>query len=313
MIIEYLITNELIYQSSDKVRFIKGAHKSYAMLPPNQIRNNTLSIKALAKLNLNIDDYEKIWQQCLLPTPEISAKIEKSAITHINLHLADYISYIHRLGDANDPIAQEILKPGLTNGQIGIDYNLNTFSLAHEHILHFDNDDDIMQQLKNLCMRATNQKVDLLNNNTTFSLLNNQHSINTIDTTMINLSRPDVFEMSVAPVDDGEQLKIKQLSSKISVDAFSNEYDRTTVFKNQILSNQGGKFYCVVNMLSMSNVFLLKLMQLLQQLILIRTTPKTVYLFWKKLNRVRHLDIARRIKVRYCLFSSRKGERQYCL
>ena len=61
-IIEYLITNDFVYQPFDKVRFIKGAHKSYAMLPPNQIKHNSVSIKALAKLNLNITDYEQIWR-----------------------------------------------------------------------------------------------------------------------------------------------------------------------------------------------------------------------------------------------------------
>ncbi|CAF1452338.1 unnamed protein product [Didymodactylos carnosus] len=58
--IEYLIDNELIYQSSDKNRFINGTRSSYAMATPNQIERNNLAREALTKLNLNINGYEKL-------------------------------------------------------------------------------------------------------------------------------------------------------------------------------------------------------------------------------------------------------------
>ncbi|CAF1269094.1 unnamed protein product [Rotaria sordida] len=228
MVIEYLVTNDLVYQSFDKVRFVKGAHKSYAMVPPNQIKNNNVSIKALAKLNLNITDYEQIWQQCLLPTPELSAKIEPSAINLINLHLSDYISIIHRLGDANDPVAKEILKPGLQCGQIGIDYKSNTFSLAPEHIIHFHSDDDIMKLLNGLCIRATAQQVGLLNNTGSSAICNHYMAP----------KEPDTVQMSIPLADDYNQLQRKQLFSVISVDISSNEKDQTNTLQKQLISTE---------------------------------------------------------------------------
>ena len=80
----------------------------------------------------------------------MASKIEKSAIKHINLYLVDYISIIYRLGDANDPIAKEILMPGLISGHIGINFNSNTFSLAPEHIFAFANNDEIEWEIVNL-------------------------------------------------------------------------------------------------------------------------------------------------------------------
>ncbi|CAF2830348.1 unnamed protein product [Rotaria sp. Silwood2] len=242
MIIEYLITNDLIYQSFDKVRFIKGAHKSYAMLPPSHIKNNNVSTKALAKLNLNITDYEQIWQQYLLPTPKLSAKIEKSAINHINLHLSDYISIIHRLGDANDPVAEYILKPGLQCGQIGIDFKSNTFSLAPEHIIHFNSDDDIMKQLNRLCIRATDQKFALLNN-TESSAIYNHYMARKV---------PEAVEMSIPLTDDCNQLQRKQLSSVIFIDISPNEYDQTNTLQKQFISTEESKHHYIPNYTSIN-------------------------------------------------------------
>ncbi|CAF1170848.1 unnamed protein product [Rotaria magnacalcarata] len=228
MIIEYLIANDLLYQPFGKVRFMKGAHKSYAMLPPNQVKKNDVSIRALAKLNLNISDYERIWQQCMLPTPELSAKIEKSAINHINLHLGDYISIIHRLGDANDPVAQEILKPGLQCGQIGINFTSNTFSLEPEHIVHFNCDNNIMKQLNELCIRATDQKVTLLNDTTSSTIYNDYMAQKVSDT----------VEISIPFTDGYNQLQGKKLSSVISTGISSNEYDQTNTLQKQVISNE---------------------------------------------------------------------------
>ena len=160
---DYLITSGLICQPGDKERFIKGAHTSYAMIPPRQVEKNSASIEALAQLKLTMIDYQKGWQQCLLAAPELSAKMERPAIHHINLYLDDYIPIIHRLGSAYDPIAQKILKPGLLDSRIGIDFHSNTFSLMPEHIIHFDSDDDVMEKLKTICVRPNGQKSDFLN------------------------------------------------------------------------------------------------------------------------------------------------------
>ena len=217
--IEYLINNELIYECSNKVRFLKGAHKSYAMIPPNQIKNNTTLINALTQLNLNINDYEQIWQQCILPTPELCAKIEKPAIDHTKLHLSDYISIVHRLGNATDPVAQQILKPGLHSGQIGINPYSNTFSLAPEHVIHFNKDDDIMMQLNRLCVRAIHQKVDLIKHNKS-PMIGCDYSISTNSTSVIDLSESNVISNMHISIDDGEQSKIKQHSLIISMNIF---------------------------------------------------------------------------------------------
>jgi hypothetical protein len=237
MVVKYLIDNELIYQSSDNIRFIKGTRISYAMVSPNQIKNNNLSIKALAKLNLSINDYEQIWLNCLLPTPDVSAKLEKSTINHINLHLNDYISIIHRLGDANDPIAQEILKPGLRNGQIGIDFDSNTFSLASEYIIHFNDDDDIMKQLNVLCIRATGQKGSLLNN-TGYSMIGNY---------CLNAKMSGVIETFIPAVDNYNQLQMERVSSIISTDTYANAYDQTNTLEKQVISTEASKFHCILN------------------------------------------------------------------
>lgn len=154
-VIEYMVRNCLLHEPSSKIRFIRGTHKSYALAPPNQIKKSPLSIEALSALQLTIDQYENLWDQCVLPSPELAAKIDRAAINHIKSHLADYVSIVHRLGDANDPIAREILRPGLSEGRIGIDSVSNIFSLAPEHIIHFETDNDIMKILQKLCIRAT--------------------------------------------------------------------------------------------------------------------------------------------------------------
>ncbi|CAF0998674.1 unnamed protein product [Rotaria sordida] len=228
IILKYLVDNELIYEASNKNRFTKGAHTSYAMKPPSQIRKNNLSMEALAKLNLNINDYEQLWQQCYLPTPELAAKIEKSAINHINLHLIDYISILHRLGEAKDPVAQEILKPGLLNGHIGIDFHSNTFSLSPEHIIYFNNDDEIMKQLNRLCIRANDQNIGLLNSTTSSTIENNA--------SMGKSSRVNKLFMPL--VDDYNQLQTKKTSFMNSSDIFSNEYNQTNILHKQFLSTK---------------------------------------------------------------------------
>ena len=203
------------------------------MLSPNQIKNNKLSIKALANLNININDYEHIWQQCLLPMPELTRKIEKPAIDYIKLHLSDYISIIHRLGNASDPIAREILMSGLRNGQIGIDLDSNTFSLASEHIIDFNNDDDVMKQLNNLCIRAIDQKVGLSN------------SIESamIDNHCLSASMSDPIKNSIPSIDDYNQLQMERVSSVISTDTSSNENDKTNIFLKTVISTEHSN-YC---------------------------------------------------------------------
>lgn len=157
-VIEHLVTNCLLYAPPPKIRFIKGSHKNYAMIPPNQLKKNPLSMKALTSLNMNIDEYEKLWNECLLPSPDLATKIEPAAIDHIESHLIDYISIIHRLGNANDLIARKILQPALLTGKIGVNFGSQTFSLAPDHHNHFETDDDVMKQLHKICMRATSNE-----------------------------------------------------------------------------------------------------------------------------------------------------------
>ncbi|CAF3737244.1 unnamed protein product [Rotaria socialis] len=236
LMLKYLVDNELIYEGSHKNRFIKGAHTSYGMKPPNQIKKSDKAIEALAKLNLNIQSYEELWQQCLLPVPEMAAKIEISAINHINLYLVDYISIIHRLGDANDPVAKEILRPGLISGQIGIDFDSNTFSLAPEHIVFFNNDHEIMNELNRLCIRANPQTMPLLNN--TKSLMNNNNL------SVSNSSNAD--KTCVQPVDNSNKLPPKQTSFINFNSVFSKEYCETDTSQNQCLSIEESEFHDII-------------------------------------------------------------------
>jgi hypothetical protein len=220
------------------------------MATPNQIKNDQLSIVTLATLNLNIDDYEKLWQQGILPTPEMATKMENSAINHINNNLNDYITIIHRLGNADDPIAQGILKPGLSAARIGIDFGSNTFSLSLEYIIDFNNDNDIMKELKKLCSRATDQKTDVLNHSRS-SMLNSDHSINTDDASIQNISQPDAMKNSLL-IDDNEveQLQPELFSSLISMDISSSENDQITLCKKQTLSKKESKLYCIKYIIS---------------------------------------------------------------
>ncbi|CAF1359232.1 unnamed protein product [Adineta steineri] len=215
----------------------RGTRSSYSMATPNQIKRSNLAHTALIKLNLNINEYEKLWKQCLLPTPELAGKIDKPAIDYISSQLVDYISIIHRLGNADDPVAQEILKPGLHSAQIGIDFNSNTFSLASEHILNFNTDDDVMKQLKKICIRPTNGKNDLLIC-TKSSMVDNHHYINTTDTLIMDLSQPDVMDISLLHVDVVEQLQTKLPPSSISKNMSSNETYEISILKSHGLFNE---------------------------------------------------------------------------
>lgn len=143
----------MLIQAPEKTRFIKGAHSTYAMATPTQLRTNRLSMEALPHLQLTTADYEKLWEECILPSPETATKIDKLAIDHIKKYLNDYISIIHRLGKGTDPVAQEILKPGLNLRQIGIDHISNRFSLRMEHMVSFASDNEISQHLERLCCR----------------------------------------------------------------------------------------------------------------------------------------------------------------
>lgn len=233
MAIEYLATNGLVYQPSDKVRFFKGVHTSYAMLPPDHVKDKELPIKALAKLNLNIDDYVRIWQQCLLPTPELSAKLEKMAINHIRSYLKDYISIIHRLGNAMDPVAQEILKPGLLTGQIGIDFDSKLFSLAPEHMIHLNNDHDVVKQLSGLCSRVDNETVDV----------SDKIGFSMVDHPCILATMPGVTEASTKHANDYNQLQIQGSSSVISLDISLNIHNPTNTPPKQVGSIEESKRY----------------------------------------------------------------------
>jgi hypothetical protein len=160
--IDYLINNRLAHEASGQNRFIRGVHTSYALATPTEIKNSHVSITALAKLGLNVDDYNGFWRRCLLPTPELALRLERSAIDRIRAHLDDYIAIIHRLGDSNDPLAQIILKPGLRSGEVGIDFDSNNFSLKSDHMVHFDDDKEILKTLSRFCTRAIVSEVNSL-------------------------------------------------------------------------------------------------------------------------------------------------------
>ncbi|CAF1418087.1 unnamed protein product [Adineta steineri] len=223
--IKYLIDNGLAFQPSNKTRFIKGTRTSYVMATPNQIKHNNMAVEALNKINLNITDYEQLWKECLLFTTEVASKIEKIAIDHINFNLIDYISIIHRLGNANDPISQEILKPGLLNGQIGINPETNTFSLSHEHIIQTKDDAYVMNLLKKIC-------------NTAVAHNNDSSKKERTSTIMIDLSEPATSNMSSSLADDVQRLQTPLQLSSIYTDIVSNENDQIENFKEQNLFNE---------------------------------------------------------------------------
>ncbi|UJR34580.1 hypothetical protein I4U23_027356 [Adineta vaga] len=227
--IKYLIDNGLVFQPLNKSRFIKGTRSSYAMATPKQIKQNNLAIEALINLNLTTIDYEQLWQDCLLFSPDVASKIDKTAIDHINSNLIDYISIIHRLGDANDPVAQEILKPGLFNGQIGINPLANTFSLSPEHTLQSKDDDYITNLMHKLCISAVAQTQ---NNDSSkkerTSLTVHNHPINNTETTMIDLS------------ENVQRLQTQFQSSSISIDVLSSKNDRIENSRDQVLLKEKG-------------------------------------------------------------------------
>lgn len=229
-VLKYLVDNELIYQASNEYRFIKGTRVSYALKPPNQIKQNSLSNQALAKLNLNINHYEQLWQQCCMPKPEMAEKIDKSIIDYINSYLVDYISILHRLGNSRDPIAQAILKPGLQNGLIGIDYYSNIFSLAPEHIISFNDDYEIMRQLDRLCIRASNENVRFSINTESSMIENEIRMTDTLSKNKItSVEYRNTFQMKPIPLID-------------SNNAVSNDYTQANSSSKQISSIELGKY-----------------------------------------------------------------------
>ena len=121
-----------------------------------------MPIAALAKLDLTVDDYEGLWRQCVLPAPELALKLERSAIERIRSHLNDYIAIIHRLGDSSDPVAQVILKPGLRSGEVGVDFDSNNFSLGPDHMVHFNDEKEILKTLNRFCTRAIDSTANFL-------------------------------------------------------------------------------------------------------------------------------------------------------
>ena len=113
-------------------------------------------------------------------------------------------------------------------GQIGIDFKSNAFSLAPEHIIHFNSDDDIMKQLNRLCIRTTDQKVASLHNTTSSTLFSHYMTPN-VD---------DAVEMSISPTDDYNQLQRKQLSAVISGDIHSNKHDQINTLQEGVVSTE---------------------------------------------------------------------------
>lgn len=111
--IKYLAEVCLLIQALENSRFLKGAHSTYAIATPTQLRNNQISSEALSQLQLTIADCEKLWQESTLPSAETATKTDKLGIDHIKKYLHDYISIIHRLRIGTDPVAQEMLKPRL--------------------------------------------------------------------------------------------------------------------------------------------------------------------------------------------------------
>ena len=209
--IEYLINHGLIHQASGKTRFIKGAHDSYAMATPGAIKKKNLSLESLAKLNLNIDQYEELWARCILPSAELAIKLERTAVEHIKMNLEDYVRIIHRLGNANDPIAQDALKPGLLDGEIGVDFDSKRFSLKPEHFLHLESDHDVMEILGLLCARTVDPSscsLTTLNPSLTTDSDTTYTSVDCLNSTSqasLIEEDSDTFTMPTVLADDGDE------------------------------------------------------------------------------------------------------------
>ncbi|UJR18796.1 hypothetical protein I4U23_005702 [Adineta vaga] len=208
--IEYLIDNGLIYQSLNKDRFIKGIRSSYVMATPTQIEQNNMAIEALDKLKLNINKYRQLWKQCLLYTSDIAGKIDKPAINYISANLFDFIEIIHRLGNADDPVAQEILKPGLRNGLIGIDPETHTFTLSPNN-------------------SAQDERT---------SLILDRHRSNNSNATMINLTESDKIIMTSFITDDVQELQTQLQASKPFSNIHSNKNNSTNNLEEQVSLNE---------------------------------------------------------------------------
>ncbi|UJR18400.1 hypothetical protein I4U23_005304 [Adineta vaga] len=237
--IKYLVDNELIYQPLNKERFIKGTRSSYVMATPTQIQQNNMSIEALTELKLNINDYRQIWKQCLFSTTDIAGKIDKPAIDYISSNLFGFIEIIHRLGDANDPIAQEILKPGLRNGLIGIDPETQTFTLSPVYAFEMKDNRYIMKQLNKLCVPAISQKNDSSKNERT-SLILDSHRSNNSNATMIDLTESDKVNMTSLIIDDVQELQTQLEASKLFSDIHSNKNNSMNNLKEQVSLNGKG-------------------------------------------------------------------------
>jgi len=231
----------LIYQPPNKERLLKGTRSSYVMATPSQIEQNNMAIEALTKLKLNINDYRQLWKQCVFSTSDISGKIDKLGIDYINSNLFDFIEFIHRLGDVNDPVAQEILKPGLRNGLIGIDPETHTFTLSPVHTFEMKNDLHIMNQLNKICFTAVSQK-NKSSKNEKSSLIVQRHRSNNSDAMMIDLTESDKVNMTSLIIDDIQELQTQFQASKIFTDIHSKGNDPINNRKEQILLNENGKF-----------------------------------------------------------------------
>ena len=210
------------------------------MATPNQIKQNDMSIEALINLKMNINKYEQLWKECLLSTYDIPSKIDKNAIDIIKSNLIDYIPIIHRLGDSKDPIAQEILKPGLLNGQIGINHETNTFSLLPEHMLQTKNDDYVMGLLNNLCGANIAQKNESSKEKTSTTI--NQYQINNNEIIMIDSSEPNNVNTSSSLADDVQRLQTQFQTSSISTDILSTKIHQIDNPEKQTLVSEKGKF-----------------------------------------------------------------------
>ncbi|CAF4315011.1 unnamed protein product, partial [Rotaria sp. Silwood2] len=235
--IEYLVDNGLIYQPKNRDRFIKGTRSSFVMATPGQIEQNNMAIEALTELKLNINNYRQLWKQCLLCTPDLAGKIDKPAINYISSNLFDFIEIIHRLGNANDPVAQEILKPSLRNGLIGIDPETDTFTLSPVHAFEMKDDHYIMNQLNKLCIPAISQKNNS-SKNERMPLILDHHRSNNSDTMMIDLTESDTVNMTSLIIDDVQELQRQFQASKIFTDIHPNKNDSINNLKEQVSLNE---------------------------------------------------------------------------
>jgi hypothetical protein len=57
-------------------------------------------------------------------------------------------------------VAQAILKPGLRSGKVAVNRDSNKFSLRFDHMIHLDDDQEMLKTLNSFCTRAIDSRAN---------------------------------------------------------------------------------------------------------------------------------------------------------